>query len=73
MRTRGPVCELMILDGDHVPLGLTEGLWDCEPAVRRIAAEHVPLEPAVVSRPAEPAADPTEAGPVRAAARLRAA
>jgi hypothetical protein len=62
---------LLVLDPDQVHHRLTEGLWDCEAEVRRLAAEQVSLEPAVEERLAMLRDDQMEAEEVRAAARAR--
>jgi hypothetical protein len=62
---------LLVLDPAGVEPLLVEGLWDCEAAVREIAAERVPLSPAVRRRLALLRDDPIEEDEVRAAATAR--
>jgi hypothetical protein len=62
---------LLTLDPDHVHPRLIEGLWDCEADVRRLAAEHVSLDPDVKERLAFLEVDRMETEAVRTAAGAR--
>jgi hypothetical protein len=62
---------LLVLDPDGTEPLLAEGLWDCEEAVRAIAAQRAALTPAVRDRLAALRDDPIEENGVRAAAAAR--
>jgi hypothetical protein len=61
----------LALEPDACAGALTEGLWDCEPAVRLIAVRQVPLDDKLQRRVAYLRDDPIETIEVRAAAAER--